>query len=59
MRRLAERAGPGDVVLTLGAGDVTRLGPQLLERLDLLAGRAPDDPVTGVVGSAGAGGRRG
>jgi UDP-N-acetylmuramate--alanine ligase len=31
--RLAERAAPGDVVLTLGAGDVTRLGPRLLELL--------------------------
>jgi UDP-N-acetylmuramate--alanine ligase len=40
VRRLAERAAPGDVVLTLGAGDVTRLGPQVLE---LLAGR-PVDP---------------
>jgi UDP-N-acetylmuramate--alanine ligase len=28
--RLAE---PGDVVITLGAGDVTRLGPQILTRL--------------------------
>jgi UDP-N-acetylmuramate--alanine ligase len=33
VRRLAERAAPGDVVLTLGAGDVTRLGPRLLELL--------------------------
>jgi len=30
----AATARPGDLVLTLGAGDVTRLGPQLLERLD-------------------------
>jgi len=28
-----ERVQPGDVVLTLGAGDVTRVGPELLERL--------------------------
>ena len=28
VRRLAERAAPGDVVLTLGAGDVTLLGPR-------------------------------
>jgi UDP-N-acetylmuramate--alanine ligase len=34
---LVERAEPGDVVLTLGAGDVTRVGPQVLE---LLAARA-------------------
>ena len=31
--RLAARARPGDVVLTLGAGDVTRIGPQVLEQL--------------------------
>ena len=33
VRRLVERAAPGDVVLTLGAGDVTALGPVLLARL--------------------------
>ena len=36
---LVERARPGDVVLTLGAGDVTLLGPEVLE---LLAERADD-----------------
>ncbi|QWC85614.1 UDP-N-acetylmuramate--L-alanine ligase [Nocardioidaceae bacterium] len=30
---LAELARPGDVVLTLGAGDVTRLGPLVLDEL--------------------------
>ena len=30
---LAEAARPGDVVLTVGAGDVTRTGPELLARL--------------------------
>jgi UDP-N-acetylmuramate--alanine ligase len=30
---VAELAGPGDVVLTMGAGDVTKLGPRLLEAL--------------------------
>jgi UDP-N-acetylmuramate--alanine ligase len=30
---LAERARPGDVVLTLGGGDVTLLGPEVLELL--------------------------
>ncbi len=35
--RLAERARPGDLVLTLGAGDVTMIGPQVLA---LLAGES-------------------
>ena len=30
---LAERAKPGDLVLTCGAGDVTMIGPEVLERL--------------------------
>jgi UDP-N-acetylmuramate--alanine ligase len=30
---VAELARPGDVVLTMGAGDVTKLGPKLLEAL--------------------------
>jgi UDP-N-acetylmuramate--alanine ligase len=31
--RLAELARPGDLVLTIGAGDVTLLGPELLRVL--------------------------
>jgi UDP-N-acetylmuramate--alanine ligase len=31
---LADRAKPGDVVLTCGAGDVTMIGPEVLARLD-------------------------
>lgn len=31
--RLAAEVRPGDVVLTLGAGDITRTGPELLRRL--------------------------
>ena len=30
---LAQSAKEGDVVLTIGAGDITRTGPELLERL--------------------------
>jgi UDP-N-acetylmuramate--alanine ligase len=36
---LASRARPGDLVLTLGAGDVTEVGPQVLT---LLAKRRDD-----------------
>jgi UDP-N-acetylmuramate--alanine ligase len=32
--RVVERARPGDVVLTLGAGDVTEIGPVILARLE-------------------------
>ena len=31
--RLAELTQPGDLVITMGAGDVTAMGPQLLEEL--------------------------
>jgi UDP-N-acetylmuramate--alanine ligase len=31
---LADRAKPGDVVITCGAGDVTMIGPEVLERLE-------------------------
>src|SRR6266576_2964475 len=36
--RVAERVEPGDVVFTLGAGDITRVGPELLARLRTGAG---------------------
>ncbi|MEP6493061.1 MAG: UDP-N-acetylmuramate--L-alanine ligase [bacterium] len=36
---LAGAVRPGDVVFTIGAGDITKTGPELLERL----GRAPSD----------------
>jgi UDP-N-acetylmuramate--alanine ligase len=32
--RVVETVRPGDVVVTLGAGDVTRVGPELIERLE-------------------------
>ena len=31
---LCEVVRPGDLVLTLGAGDVSQIGPELLRRLD-------------------------
>ena len=33
VQQVAERVRPGDVVFTLGAGDVTRVGPELLQHL--------------------------
>lgn len=33
-RLLVELTQPGDLVLTMGAGDITSIGPQLLERLE-------------------------
>ncbi len=37
---VAQSAGDGDMVLTLGAGNVSQLGPQLLERLGTRQGSA-------------------
>ena len=37
---VASAAGEGDMVLTLGAGNVSQLGPQLLERLGARSGSA-------------------
>ena len=34
LAHLAEITRPGDLVLTLGAGDVSQLGPELLKRID-------------------------
>ena len=33
-RRVFEALRPGDVVLTLGAGDITRVGPELVRWLN-------------------------
>jgi UDP-N-acetylmuramate--alanine ligase len=38
--RVAELASPGDVVITMGAGDVTMLGPEILNSLQVKANRA-------------------
>ena len=45
-RAVADLAKPGDVVLTMGAGDVTRLGPQVVTAIGARAG--------GVAGTHGA-----
>jgi UDP-N-acetylmuramate--alanine ligase len=43
---VADVAKPGDVVLTMGAGDVTRLGPLILDALRAReAGGSPDRPT--------------
>ena len=38
-RTVAEVARPGDVIVTMGAGDVTMLGPEILTELQVQAGR--------------------
>jgi UDP-N-acetylmuramate--alanine ligase len=43
---LADMVRPGDVVLTLGAGDITRTGPELLRALST-AGKASESPRVG------------
>jgi UDP-N-acetylmuramate--alanine ligase len=43
--RVAELARPGDVIVTMGAGDVTMLGPEILTELQIRAHRsAPGRP---------------
>ena len=37
--RVAAAARPGDVVVTMGAGDVTMLGPEILTALQVTANR--------------------
>jgi UDP-N-acetylmuramate--alanine ligase len=41
---LAARARPGDLVLTMGAGDVSMVGPEVLEALRGTEGAGSDDP---------------
>ena len=38
--RVAEAANPGDVVVTMGAGDVTMLGKEILAALHVKANRS-------------------
>ncbi len=45
--RTAERASPGDLVLTLGAGDVTQIGPAVLELLSRREQEGTDSGRTG------------
>ncbi len=43
--RVAEVASPGDVVVTMGAGDITMLGPEILTSMQVRANRsAPGRP---------------
>ncbi|MGH9060701.1 MAG: UDP-N-acetylmuramate--L-alanine ligase, partial [Acidimicrobiales bacterium] len=43
---VAAAAGPGDVVVTMGAGDVTMLGPEIVTAILARANRsAPGRPV--------------
>ncbi|OHV04321.1 UDP-N-acetylmuramate--L-alanine ligase [Mycobacterium talmoniae] len=39
---VAAAAGPGDVIVTMGAGDVTLLGPEIVTALQLRANRRPE-----------------
>ncbi len=41
IQHLAETAKPGDMILTLGAGNVSQLGPQILEALQALDSPRP------------------
>jgi UDP-N-acetylmuramate--alanine ligase len=44
-QQVAAATGPGDVVVTMGAGDVTLLGPEIVTALRLRANRsAPGRP---------------
>lgn len=45
--QVVARARPGDTVLTLGAGDVTEVGPQVLDLLSRRIERGDDDGSTG------------
>jgi len=42
---VAGRARPGDLVITMGAGDVTTIGPAVLDRLAGATGRTHREPV--------------
>ncbi|GAA3759283.1 UDP-N-acetylmuramate--alanine ligase [Spinactinospora alkalitolerans] len=43
--QVADLARPGDIVLTMGAGDVTELGPEIVEALGGSGGPRPGDPA--------------
>jgi UDP-N-acetylmuramate--alanine ligase len=43
--QVARRTRPGDLVLTLGAGDVTEVGPQVLALIPDADADAEGDPV--------------
>jgi UDP-N-acetylmuramate--alanine ligase len=50
--RLAAWARPGDVVVTAGAGDVTTLGPKILDLLGARDGAAAPGSTPAEAGSA-------
>jgi UDP-N-acetylmuramate--alanine ligase len=52
---LAERARPGDLVLTMGAGDVSMVGPEVLEALRGLGALREQEALQGRDDAAGAG----
>ncbi len=49
---LEDRVRPGDVVLTIGAGDITRTGPELLARLGATAARSSNSADDLMLGSS-------
>ena len=46
-RQVAQLSRPGDIVITMGAGDVTMLGRQILDALRSKPGRFRSGPVDG------------
>ncbi|GLD03668.1 hypothetical protein Mkiyose1088_55340 [Mycobacterium kiyosense] len=44
-QQVAAAAGPGDVIVTMGAGDVTMLGPEIVAALRARSNRSAPGPV--------------
>jgi UDP-N-acetylmuramate--alanine ligase len=47
---LADRARPGDLVITMGAGNVSMVGPEVLEALRARLDDPPGSPDGGAAG---------